>query len=110
MSRELVWVDRNGNIEPVGSKSFTFDAEETFDHFGKVIGFEFLKGMHLNDSKKELGTRVDRHDNLGNGYLGIEPFKWIMADNRFNDIPMVLETPDDSLWEEEIALLKSFVN
>jgi len=83
--------------------------EETFDHFENVIGFEFLKGMHLNDSKKDLGTRVDRHDNLGNGFLGIEPFKWIMADSRFDGIPLVLETPDDSLWKEEISLLKSFI-
>jgi len=83
--------------------------KDTFNHFENVIGFEFLKGMHLNDSKKELGTRVDRHDNLGNGTLGIDPFKWIMADSRFDGIPLVLETPDDSLWEEEIRLLKSFI-
>ena len=82
--------------------------DSTFDQFENVIGFKYLKGMHLNDSKKDLGTRVDRHDNLGRGFLGIDPFKWIMADSRFDGIPMVLETPDDSLWEEEIALLKSF--
>lgn len=82
--------------------------EETFRHFGEVIGFESLKGMHLNDSKKEIGTRVDRHENLGKGFLGIEPFRWIMEDKRFDGIPLVLETPDDSLWEEEIRLLKSF--
>lgn len=83
--------------------------EENFDRFGRVIGFEFLKGMHLNDSKKELGTRVDRHDSLGKGFLGLDPFRWIMADPRFNGIPMVLETPDDTLWAEEIKLLKSFI-
>jgi deoxyribonuclease-4 len=83
--------------------------EETFDRFGRVIGFEFLKGMHLNDSKKELGSRVDRHDSLGKGSLGLEPFRWIMADPRFEGIPLVLETPDESLWAEEIALLKSFI-
>ena len=83
--------------------------ERTFQQFEEIIGFEFLKGMHLNDSKKELGTRVDRHDSLGKGFLGINPFKWIMADSRFDGIPMVLETPDDSLWEEEIKLLKSFM-
>ncbi|MCK5136357.1 MAG: deoxyribonuclease IV [Bacteroidales bacterium] len=83
--------------------------EETFSHFGKVIGFEYLKGMHLNDSKKELGSRVDRHDSLGKGFLGIDLFKWIMADNRFDGIPMVLETPDDSLWADEIKLLRSFI-
>ncbi len=83
--------------------------DETFSQFGELIGFEYLKGMHLNDSKKELGSRVDRHDSLGKGFLGIDPFKWIMADARFNGIPMVLETPDDNLWAEEIKLLKSFV-
>jgi deoxyribonuclease-4 len=83
--------------------------EETFDSFGKLIGFEFLKGMHLNDSKKDLGTRVDRHDSLGKGFLGLDPFKWIMADDRFNGIPLVLETPNDSNWVEEIKLLKSFI-
>ena len=83
--------------------------DETFSQFEKVIGFEYLKGMHLNDSKREIGSRVDRHDSLGKGFLGIDPFKWIMADARFDGIPMVLETPDDSLWATEINLLKSFV-
>jgi deoxyribonuclease-4 len=83
--------------------------EETFDHFGKLIGFEYLKGMHLNDSKKELGSRVDRHDSLGKGFLGLDPFRWIMSDERFDGIPLVLETPDDTLWAEEIKLLKSYI-
>ncbi len=84
--------------------------EESFDQYEKLIGFEFLKGMHLNDSKKELGTRVDRHDNLGKGFIGLDPFKWIMADSRFDQIPLILETPDDSNWAEEISLLKSFID
>lgn len=83
--------------------------EETFDHFDRVIGFDLLKGMHLNDSKKELGSRVDRHDNLGKGLLGLEPFKRILSDSRFDNIPLVLETPDEDLWAGEIKLLKSFV-
>ena len=83
--------------------------EETFNLFDQVVGFQFLKGMHLNDSKKELGSRVDRHDSLGKGFLGLDPFKWLMADARFDGIPLVLETPDDSLWAEEIELLKSYV-
>lgn len=83
--------------------------EETFENFGKLIGFEFLKGMHLNDSKKELGSRVDRHDSLGKGFIGIDLFKWIMKDPRFDAIPMVLETPDDSIWADEIKLLNSFM-
>lgn len=60
--------------------------------------------MHL-DSKKELGTRVDRRDSLGQGFLGLEPFKLIMNDSRFDGIPLILETPDDSIWAEEIKLL-----
>ncbi len=84
--------------------------EEAFSRFNSVIGFEFLKGMHLNDSKKELGTRVDRHDSLGKGFLGTDPFRWIMADSRFDGIPLVLETPDDAIWAEEIKLLNSFLH
>jgi deoxyribonuclease-4 len=83
--------------------------EATFRRFEEVIGFRFLKGMHLNDSKKDLGSRVDRHESLGKGFLGTEPFSWIMADNRFDGIPLILETPDDSLWAKEISLLKSFI-
>ncbi len=82
---------------------------ETFEHFDNVVGFKYLRGMHLNDAKKELGSRVDRHDSLGKGTLGIEPFKWIMQDKRFDGIPLILETPDESLWAEEIKMLKGFV-
>ena len=81
---------------------------ETFEEFEKIIGFKYLKGMHINDSKKELASRVDRHDSIGKGLMGIDVFKRIMADPRFDDIPLILETPDDSLWAEEIKLLKSF--
>jgi deoxyribonuclease-4 len=83
--------------------------EETFSRFDRVIGFKFLKGMHLNDSKKEFGSRVDRHDSLGKGFLGLDPFRWIMSDERFDGIPLILETPDESLWAGEIRLLKSFM-
>ena len=83
--------------------------ENTFERFGSIIGYEFLKGMHLNDSKKELGTRVDRHDSLGKGFIGLDPFKWIMADSRFDKIPLILETPDETNWEDEIKLLRSFI-
>jgi deoxyribonuclease-4 len=64
--------------------------------------------MHLNDTKKEMGSRVDRHDNLGKGFLGLEPFQWIMADPRFNGIPLILETPEEEKWKEEIELLKGY--
>lgn len=81
--------------------------EKVFKEFEEVIGFRYLKGMHINDSKKELGSRVDRHDSLGTGTLGLEVFECIMNDNRFDGIPLVLETPNDELWAEEIQILKN---
>ena len=83
--------------------------DATWREFDRIIRFEYLRGMHLNDAKKELGSRVDRHDSLGKGTLGIEPFKWIMEDERFDGIPLILETPDEALWPEEIRMLKGFV-
>lgn len=83
---------------------------KTFSHFDRVIGFKFLKGIHLNDTKKGLGSRVDRHENIGDGLLGIEPFRLIMTDPRFNAIPIILETPDESRWAEEIKTLMKFAN
>jgi deoxyribonuclease IV len=82
--------------------------KDTFQQFGEVVGFKYLKGMHINDSKKGLGSRVDRHDSLGKGALGIDIFKWLMHDPRFDDMPLILETPDDTIWKEEIRLLYSF--
>ena len=82
--------------------------DAVFTEFDKMIGFKYLKGMHLNDSKKGLGSRVDRHHSLGQGVLGLEVFKYIMADDRFNGIPMVLETIDDTIWDKEIELLRSY--
>ncbi|HDR67929.1 MAG TPA: deoxyribonuclease IV [Bacteroidaceae bacterium] len=81
---------------------------DTFNKFDDIIGFRYLKGLHLNDSKKELGSRVDRHDSIGQGLLGETVFKLIMQDPRFDDIPLILETPDEDLWPEEIKLLRSF--
>lgn len=80
---------------------------ETFRHFDEVIGFSYLKGMHINDSKKDLGSRVDRHDSIGKGVMGITTFKMIMEDPRFDDIPLILETPDESIWAQEISYLYS---
>ncbi|MCK9304707.1 MAG: deoxyribonuclease IV [Bacteroidales bacterium] len=82
--------------------------KRSFDHFDKVIGFKYLKGMHLNDAKKGLNSRVDRHDSIGVGLLGEETFKILMKDPRFDGIPLILETPDETLWSEEIARLKSW--
>jgi deoxyribonuclease IV len=81
--------------------------EKVFSEFQDVIGFNFLKGMHLNDSKKESGSRVDRHASLGKGILGMVVFEYIMNDKRFDDIPLILETPDDELWAEEIRTLRN---
>jgi deoxyribonuclease-4 len=83
--------------------------EATLQEFDKVVGLKYLKGIHLNDSKKELGSRVDRHDNLGKGLLGNDVFKRIMNDPRFDDMPIILETPDETLWEKEIKWLYSLV-
>lgn len=82
---------------------------ETFKKFDEIIGFKYLKGMHLNDTKKDFGTRVDRHENLGLGFLGEDSFSLIMNDGRFDDMPLILETPEESLWEAEIKKLYSMV-
>jgi deoxyribonuclease-4 len=83
--------------------------EETFNLFGKIIGFKYLKGMHINDSKKELATRVDRHDNIGKGLLGEDLFRMLMNDLRLDNMPLILETPEESLWEAEIKNLYSLI-
>jgi len=80
---------------------------KVFAEFERIVGFKYLKGMHLNESKKAFGTRVDRHDNLHKGELGDEVFRLIMNDTRFDDMPLILETPEESLWAEEIAYLYS---
>jgi deoxyribonuclease-4 len=83
--------------------------EQTFAEFDEIIGFGYLKGMHLNDAKKDLASRVDRHDSLGKGFLGNSTFEMIMKDSRFENIPLILETPDEALWAEEIAVLKAMI-
>jgi len=82
---------------------------EVFTHFEQVLGFDLLKGMHLNDSKSTLGQKLDRHNSLGEGHLGWEVFRQIMRDTRFNNIPLVLETIDSERWPEEIAQLYRFL-
>jgi len=83
---------------------------KTWEKFAKIIGFEYLMGMHLNDSKPDLGAKVDRHHSIGEGKLGLEPFRLIMNDERIDDIPMILETIDDTIWKQEIELLYSMVD
>ena len=82
--------------------------DKVFAEFESEVGFKYLRGMHLNDAMKPLQSRVDRHTPLGEGFLGITPFRYIMQDTRFDGIPLILETPDEERWAEEIALLKSF--
>ena len=83
--------------------------DATWEEFDKVVGFEYLQGMHINDSKPPLGSRVDRHHSLGKGEIGLDAFRFIMNDPRMDDIPLILETIDESLWPEEIRMLYSFI-
>ena len=78
---------------------------ETFRKFDEIVGFSYLKGMHINDSKKDLASRVDRHDSIGKGLMGMTTFTMLMNDPRFDNVPMILETPDETCWAEEIRLL-----
>jgi len=82
--------------------------DATWAEFDKVVGFNYLMGMHINDSKPDLGSHVDRHDSIGKGKIGLDAFRFIMNDTRMDDIPLILETIDESIWKEEIALLYSF--
>jgi len=82
--------------------------DAAFAEFDRVVGFGFLRGMHLNDAMKPLGSRVDRHAPLGDGEIGWECFRYIARDSRFDGIPLILETPDESRWAAEIAALKEF--
>ncbi|MBF0283547.1 MAG: deoxyribonuclease IV [Magnetococcales bacterium] len=79
------------------------------EDFERLVGFRYLRGVHLNDSKCKLGGRVDRHHSLGEGELGWEPFRRLMNDPRFDDIPMVLETIDESRWADEIRTLRGMI-
>lgn len=81
--------------------------KSTFDSFDKIVGFKYLRGMHINDSKKDVGTRVDRHDSLGDGVMGMDLFNFIMNDSLFDDMPLILETPNTDIWADEIKLLYS---
>ncbi|ARF50760.1 deoxyribonuclease IV [Pantoea stewartii] len=80
---------------------------ETFAEFDRIVGFNYLRGMHLNDAKSTLGSRVDRHHSLGEGNIGKTVFSWIMKDSRFDGIPLILETINPDIWKDEIAWLKS---
>jgi deoxyribonuclease-4 len=83
--------------------------DKTMDEFERIVGFEYLSGMHINDSKPKLGSRVDRHHSLGQGEIGIDAFKFIMNDKRMDDIPLVLETIDSTIWDREIEMLYDMI-
>lgn len=83
------------------------ECEKTFEEFERIVGFRYLRGMHLNDAKSEFNSRVDRHHSLGEGNIGKTVFSWLMKDARFNGIPLILETVNPDIWKDEIAWLKS---
>lgn len=82
------------------------DYKRVFNEFEEVVGFQYLRAMHLNDSKKALGSRVDRHDSIGKGFIGFPFFEKLMRDPRFDNMPLILETIDETLWPQEIAWLR----
>lgn len=87
----------------------TFDAcDATFAELDRVVGLKYLRGMHLNDDLKAFGSRVDRHAPLGEGTLGLDVFRYIASDARFNDMPLILETPNEDMWPAEISRLYEF--
>ncbi|WP_418187145.1 deoxyribonuclease IV [Aliarcobacter lanthieri] len=83
--------------------------DKTWNEFGNIVGFEYLSGMHINDSKPPLGAKVDRHDSLGEGKIGWDAFKFLMNDERMDDVPLILETINEDIWAQEIETLYSFV-
>lgn len=83
--------------------------DKTWEEFDKIVGRQYLAGMHINDSKPDLGSRVDRHDSLGEGKIGWDAFKFIMNDSRMDDIPLILETINEEIWAKEIETLYSFI-
>ena len=119
LARIIAGVEEKGRMGVCLDTCHTFTAgydlrtreayEKTMEAFGEIVGFEYLAGMHLNDSKPELGSRVDRHDSLGKGKIGWDAFGYIMNDARMEDIPMVLETIDETLWAEEIETLYTLI-
>lgn len=81
--------------------------ENTFSLFDDSVGINYLKGLHLNDSKSLFNSRVDRHHSLGLGHIGKLAFIWIMQNNLFNEMPLILETIDSTIWNKEIFWLRS---
>jgi deoxyribonuclease-4 len=108
-SRVGVCIDTCHSFAAGYDLSTAASCKAVFAELDATVGFGYLRGMHLNDSKKGLGSRVDRHDSLGKGVLGTEVFRYIMNDPRFDDMPLILETIDETIWAEEIKLLRSYI-
>ena len=83
---------------------------KTMSEFDRIVGYKYLSGMHINDSKVALGSRKDRHDSLGMGMIGKQAFKSIMNDPKIDEIPLILETIDESIWADEIKMLRDFID
>ncbi len=83
--------------------------EATFMEFDRIVGLRYLRGMHLNDAMQPLGSRIDRHANIGKGTIGMEAFTWIMNHPACEEIPLILETPNSEEWQREIQLLYSLI-
>jgi deoxyribonuclease-4 len=81
--------------------------DETMATFDNIIGFKYIRGLHLNDAKSPIATHTDRHESLGKGHIGIDAFRMLMKDPRFDGIPCILETPNEELWSDEVELLKN---
>ena len=81
--------------------------KETWKQFDEIIGGSYLRALHLNDDKRELGSRIDRHESIGEGTLGRDFFRRLVNDPRFDNMPLILETPDEAIWPEEIKWLYS---
>ncbi|MFZ4526503.1 MAG: deoxyribonuclease IV [Chlorobium sp.] len=79
----------------------------TFSEFDRIVGLNYLRGMHLNDAMQPLGSRVDRHASIGKGTIGLDVFSYIMNTPAFEEIPLILETPDSDAWSSEISILYS---
>lgn len=84
--------------------------DETFSRLDRTVSLRYLRGMHLNDAMKPLGSRVDRHAPLGEGHIGLDAFRYIASDARFDGIPLILETPVEERWPDEIAMLREFAS
>lgn len=111
LAKLIALTDENQRLEVCYDTAHTFVAgydirdkkvyEETFKQFDKIIGLNKLKVIHLNDSKKDLGTRVDRHEHIGKGFIGLEAFRLILKDRRFEKVPKILETPKEGDWDKK---------